>query len=308
MPIIKPVNYLGSKEFSNKNFRFKINFYDHNMADVLVKFKFLYRNGPWRRYYRMEYHKNPRSFTPFGDYMSFDEYIVEGLKTYKRFIGIKRHYKHDKTAYRWLLRQLRSVMGDYCFPDGRVDLERGQQAEFKLRHMSEANVQFLSKEQKTLLFDTCPELNLQEEKATIYIGTDLKDILAKANPGISKVPHASTWVRYFHGFEWDKNGFEKETAPVFFEIFPMTGLNYENLNRRILKHVEKPNDLLLPLTRKLLPDFYETISRERTLDDCKTGMLVWWDNPEEVSLRIRVQDKGYTLYSKYSDLYEMYKE
>lgn len=43
MPIIKPVNYLGSKEFSNKNFRFKMNFYDHNMADVLVRFKFLYR-------------------------------------------------------------------------------------------------------------------------------------------------------------------------------------------------------------------------------------------------------------------------
>lgn len=52
----------------------------------------------------------------------------------------------------------------------------------------------------------------------------------------------------------------------------MTGLNYEILNRKILKYVEKSNNLLLPLTQKLLPDFYETISRERTLDDCKTGM------------------------------------
>lgn len=67
-------------------------------------------------------------------------------------------------------------------------------------------------------------------------------------------------------------------------------------SRWATKTIGKPKGFKLELIRKVLPEFYETIKQERTLDNCTINIEITWMSPTDCDLFVRVQDNDYVVY------------
>ncbi len=65
---------------------------------------------------------------------------------------------------------------------------------------------------------------------------------------------------------------------------------------KYVKDIGKPESFRLELIQKVLPDFFEKVKRERTLDNCTIKITITWLTPTDCDLTVEVQDNDYVYY------------
>lgn len=65
-----------------------------------------------------------------------------------------------------------------------------------------------------------------------------------------------------------------------------------------VKIIVKPHDFITALMQKLSPDFYETVKRKRTMDNCWANIRVIFYTADEWKLDLYIEDNDYVLYVK----------
>lgn len=118
--------------------------------------------------------------------------------------------------------------------------------------------------------------------------------------------------RYNYCFEDSKKALPPERLKILLDILPeaaydenvrVTFLSEGDETRMIaqrgggyVKDIGKPESFRLELIQKVLPDFYEKVKRERTLDDCTVSITITWLTPTACDLTVEVRDNDYVYY------------
>lgn len=118
--------------------------------------------------------------------------------------------------------------------------------------------------------------------------------------------------RYNYCFEDSKKALPPEQLRTLLEMLPeaahdenvrVTFLSEGDETRMIaqkdggyVKDIGKPESFRLELIQKVLPDFYEKVKRERTLDNCTISIAITWLTPTDCDLTVEVQDNDYVYY------------
>lgn len=118
--------------------------------------------------------------------------------------------------------------------------------------------------------------------------------------------------RYNYCFEDSKKALPPERLKILLDLLPeaaydenvrVTFLSEGDETRMIaqrgggyVKDIGKPESFRLELIQKVLPDFYEKVKRERTLDDCTVSITITWLTPTACDLTVEVRDNDYVYY------------
>ena len=113
--------------------------------------------------------------------------------------------------------------------------------------------------------------------------------------------------RYEYPFKDNKQPLPPNKLKVLLEMLPEAAYDakiyqtYVNVGKktkvkttkdgRTLRYISRPEGFKLELIRRVLPDFYDTIKRERTLDNCEIDdIVITWMTPTDCDVYAVVSD------------------
>ena len=164
--------------------------------------------------------------------------------------------QYDKVARRWFMRQLRHCTDGLMRPNGYQDYEKVYERMYQNEHRTANRYNYCFEDSKKAL---------PPERLKILL-----DLLPEAAYDEN--------VRVTFLSEGDET-----------RMIAQRGGGY-------VKDIGKPESFRLELIQKVLPDFYEKVKRERTLDDCTVSITITWLTPTACDLTVEVRDNDYVYY------------
>ena len=164
--------------------------------------------------------------------------------------------KYDKVARRWFMRQLRYCTDGLLLPNGYQDYENVYERMYQNEHRTANRYNFCFKDSKKAL----PPERLKT----------LLDMLPEA-------------------------AYDENVSVTFLGEGDETRLTMQKSGKYV-RDIGKPESFRLELIQKVLPDFYEKVKRERTLDNCTIKTTITWLAPTDCDLTVEVQDNDYVYY------------
>ena len=164
--------------------------------------------------------------------------------------------QYDKVARRWFMRQLRYCTDGLLLPNGYQDYEKVYERMYQNEHRTANRYNYCFEDSKKAL---------PPERLKILL-----DLLPEAAYDEN--------VRVTFLSEGDET-----------RMIAQRGGGY-------VKDIGKPESFRLELIQKVLPDFYEKVKRERTLDDCTVSITITWLTPTACDLTVEVRDNDYVYY------------
>ena len=164
--------------------------------------------------------------------------------------------QYDKVARRWFMRQLRYCTDGLLLPNGYQDYEKVYERMYQNEHRTANRYNFCFKDCKKAL----PPERLKT----------LLDMLPEA-------------------------AYDENVSVTFLGEGDETRLTMQKSGKYV-RDIGKPESFRLELIQKVLPDFYEKVKRERTLDNCTIKTTITWLAPTDCDLTVEVQDNDYVYY------------
>ena len=164
--------------------------------------------------------------------------------------------QYDKVARRWFMRQLRYCTDGLLLPNGYQDYENVYERMYQNEHRTANRYNFCFKDSKKAL----PPERLKT----------LLDMLPEA-------------------------AYDENVSVTFLGEGDETRLTMQKSGKYV-RDIGKPESFRLELIQKVLPDFYEKVKRERTLDNCTIKTTITWLAPTDCDLTVEVQDNDYVYY------------
>ena len=164
--------------------------------------------------------------------------------------------QYNKVARRWFMRQLRYCTDGLLLPNGYQDYEKVYERMYQNEHRTANRYNYCFEDSKKAL---------PPERLKILL-----DLLPEAAYDEN--------VRVTFLSEGDET-----------RMIAQRGGGY-------VKDIGKPESFRLELIQKVLPDFYEKVKRERTLDDCTVSITITWLTPTACDLTVEVRDNDYVYY------------
>ena len=159
--------------------------------------------------------------------------------------------QYDKVARRWFMRQMRHCTDGLLLTDGRMDYDKIYERMYKNFRKSANRYEYCFKDN---------EQPLPPDK--------LKTLL-------EMLPEAA---------------YDAEIYQTFVRVGEKTEVK-TGKDGRTLRFIGRPEGFKLELIRRVLPDFYERIKRERTLDDCTINdIIITWMTPTDCDIYAVVFD------------------
>lgn len=164
--------------------------------------------------------------------------------------------KYDKVARRWFMRQLRYCTDGLLRPNGYMDSEKVYERMYQNEHRTTNRYNYSFKDSRKAL----PPERL----------TTLLEMLPEA-------------------------AYDENVCVTFLSEGDETKMIAQR-DGKYVKDIGKPESFRLELIQKVLPDFFEKVKRERTLDNCTIKTTITWLTPTDCDLTVEVQDNDYVYY------------
>lgn len=159
--------------------------------------------------------------------------------------------QYDKVARRWFMRQMRHCTDGLLLPNGMMDYDKIYERMYRNRRQSVNRYEYPFKDNKQPLPPNKLKVLLEMLPEAAY---DAKIYQTYVNVG-KKTKVKTT-----------KDG-------------------------RTLRYISRPEGFKLELIRRVLPDFYDTIKRERTLDNCEIDdIVITWMTPTDCDVYAVISD------------------
>ena len=164
--------------------------------------------------------------------------------------------KYDKVARRWFMRQLRHCTDGLLLPNGHQDYEKVYERMYSNWHKTANRYNYCFKDSKKAL---------SQERLKMLL-----EILPEAT-------------------------YDENVCVTFLSEGDETKMIAQR-DGKYVKDIGKPESFRLELIQKVLPDFFEKVKRERTLDNCTIKTTITWLTPTDCDLTVEVQDNDYVYY------------